>query len=133
VQGTTREVETLARELRASVASQRDDVESLIGTLGRAAAELESTAETAGPDVAAAAARADSLLVQLEGTAGRLDRVMDALDTVLGRMARGEGTLGRLSTDERLYESMTAAAVSLDSLLVDLKANPKRYVTIEIF
>jgi phospholipid/cholesterol/gamma-HCH transport system substrate-binding protein len=48
-------------------------------------------------------------------------------------MARGEGTLGKLSSDDRLYESLTAAATSLDSLLVDLKANPGRYVTIEIF
>ena len=52
---------------------------------------------------------------------------------VIGRMARGEGTLGRLSQDETLYTSLTNAIVSLDSLLVDVKANPGRYVKIEIF
>lgn len=133
VQGSTREVETLARGLRESVQAQRDEVEALIGSLSRTAAELESTAADAGPDVAAAAARADTLMARLDGTAGRLDGVLDALDTVLGRMARGEGTLGKLSRDDRLYESIASAAVSLDSLLVDLKANPGRYVTIEIF
>jgi phospholipid/cholesterol/gamma-HCH transport system substrate-binding protein len=133
VQGSTREVEALTRSLRESVQAQRDEVESLIASLGRTAAELEGAATAAGPDVAAAAARVDALLGELEGTAGRLDRVMDAMDTVLGRMARGEGTLGKLSSDDRLYESLTAAATSLDSLLVDIRANPKRYVTVEIF
>jgi phospholipid/cholesterol/gamma-HCH transport system substrate-binding protein len=48
-------------------------------------------------------------------------------------MERGEGTLGRLSRDEALYDNLAAAVISLDSLLVDIRLNPKRYVTIEIF
>ena len=59
--------------------------------------------------------------------------MLGSLDTVIGRMERGEGTLGRLSRDEDLYQNVAAAALSLDELLTDIRENPKRYVTIEIF
>ncbi len=133
VQASARDVEGLTRELRGMLAQQRDEVARLTATLNRAADGLAETAESAGPDVASAAARADSLLAELGQTRDRLDRVLGSLDTVIGRMAAGEGTLGRLSQDGQLYESLNAAAISLDSLLTDVRANPKRYLTIEIF
>jgi phospholipid/cholesterol/gamma-HCH transport system substrate-binding protein len=48
-------------------------------------------------------------------------------------MDAGEGTLGRLSTDDSLYVNMNAAAQSLNTLLQDLQANPNRYINISIF
>jgi phospholipid/cholesterol/gamma-HCH transport system substrate-binding protein len=133
VQGSTREVEGLARDLRAVVAEQKDEIARLTSTLGRAAEGLERTADDAGPELASAAARADSLLASMEATTAQLDGVLATLDTVLGRMARGEGTLGRLSQDESLFVNTNTALESLNALLVDLRENPGRYLTIEIF
>ena len=103
-----------------------------MSSLSRTAEGLESITD-ATPSVTSAAARADSLMAELSATTGRLDEVLSGLDTVIGRMARGEGTLGRLSQDESLYDNFNRTLLSLDSLLVDLKANPKRYLTVEIF
>jgi phospholipid/cholesterol/gamma-HCH transport system substrate-binding protein len=133
VRTSAHEVEGLTRELRALLSEQREEIVRLTATLNRAAAGLETTADAAGPELASAAARADSLLAGLEQTRGRLDSALGSLDSVLGRMERGEGTLGRLSRDEALYDNLAAAVISLDSLLVDIRLNPKRYVTIEIF
>ncbi len=133
VQGSTQAVESLARDLRSVVADQRDELARMTSSLARAAEGLEATAGDAGPDLASAAARADSLLLRMEATTARLDEVLGSLDTVLGRMARGEGTLGRLSQDEALWDNTNMALVSLNDLLVDIKENPGRYVKIEIF
>lgn len=133
VQGSTQQIEGLARDLRAVVAEQRDELGRMTSSLARAAEGLESTAQDAGPDLASAAARADSLLARMEATTNQLDAVLASLDTVMGRMARGEGTLGRLSRDESLFDNTNTALESLNALLVDLKENPGRYVTIEIF
>jgi phospholipid/cholesterol/gamma-HCH transport system substrate-binding protein len=132
VQGTTQEVLGVAREFRAAIADQRDEIARLTTSLNRTATGLEEVAGAA-PDVASAAAHADSLLAELNVTADRLDTVLEGLDTVIGRMARGEGTLGRLSQDSSLYENMDQAVLSLNELLVDLRENPKRYLTVEIF
>lgn len=133
VQGSTQAIEGLARELRAVVANQRDEMARMTSSLARAAEGLEATAGEAGPDLASAAARADSLLSQMESTTSQLDAVLASLDTVMGRMARGEGTLGRLSQDEALWDNTNTALASLNELLVDIRENPGRYVKIEIF
>lgn len=132
MQGTAREAEGLARELRVVLADQRDALQELTESLLRASQGLETVTE-AGPDVKEAAAQANALMTDLRATTSRLDGVISSLDTVLGRMARGEGTLGLLSRDESLYRSLTSAASSLDSLMIDIKANPGRYLKIEIF
>jgi phospholipid/cholesterol/gamma-HCH transport system substrate-binding protein len=72
-------------------------------------------------------------MAMLSAASENLDAVSSSLRTVLGRMEAGEGTLGRLSTDEALYTNLSAAASSLDSLLVDLRAHPNRYINISIF
>ncbi len=132
-QGTIGEVEGVARELRTLLADQRDDIVRLTANLNAASEALGETAETAGPDVARAAARADTLMGRLDDTRARLDAVLGSLDSVLARMDRGEGTLGRLSRDDALYDNIASAAANLDALLVDLRANPSRYINLSIF
>ena len=42
-------------------------------------------------------------------------------------------SIGLLLNDRQLYDNANGAVMSLDSLLNDIKANPKRYVTIKVF
>jgi phospholipid/cholesterol/gamma-HCH transport system substrate-binding protein len=133
VQGSATQVEGLTRELRSLLAAQRDDLIRLTENLGGAAEALDQTATDAGPRVASAAARADTMLARLDDTRDRLDVVLGSLDTVLARMERGEGTLGKLSRDAALYDHLAAAASSLDSLLVDVRRNPGRYINLRLF
>lgn len=132
VQGSVQELESLLRELRGIAAVQRDQLAGLTASLNRSAMGLEEAAG-AGPDVRSAAARADSALLQLNRTMGTLEAATVSLDTILARLESGEGTLGRLSRDEALYENMNQAAANLASLAEDIQANPGRYVRVEIF
>jgi phospholipid/cholesterol/gamma-HCH transport system substrate-binding protein len=132
VQGSARELEGLLTELSAVTREQRRTIAELTESLSRAAEGLE-TAAGAGPDVARAAARADSAMAALTTTSENLDAAVGSLRSVLARMEAGEGTLGRLSTDDSLYVNLNAAAESLNSLLQDLQANPNRYINISIF
>lgn len=42
-------------------------------------------------------------------------------------------TIGKLTHDPQLYNSLNSTISNLDSLFVDIKKNPKRYVTIKVF
>lgn len=132
VQGSARELEQLLTELSAITQEQRGGLSELTASLRRSAAGLEEAAAS-GSDVARAVARADSAMANLESTSQTLDAAASSLREVLARMERGEGTLGRLSTDETLYVSLTTAAESLNALLIDLQANPRRYISLSIF
>ncbi|MBQ0137264.1 MAG: MCE family protein, partial [Bacteroidales bacterium] len=60
----------------------------------------------------------------------RVDNVVDAVQSIL---TNREGTLGLLMNDKNLYQHIDSTVVSVDSLVTDLKANPKRYVHFSLF
>ncbi len=132
VQGTARELEALLSELSEVTREQRGTLTELTASLKRAAEGMEAASE-AGPGIASAVARADSAMATLTATGESLDAAVNSISTILGRMERGEGTLGRLSTDETLYVSLNTAAETLSALLEDLQANPNKYINISIF
>lgn len=133
IQGGAGEMEGLLRELREVVAGQRNELRSLTATLNRTAAELEETISGSAPPLQATLARADSAMARLTRTSEALDGAVASLRSVLERMDRGEGTLGRLSTDPTLYENLARASGSLAELATDLRENPGRYIRLRFF
>lgn len=61
------------------------------------------------------------------------DSLLINLNKTLEKINSGQGTLGQMTTDAELYNKLLSTIDSLDSLLVDLKANPKRYVKLSLF
>lgn len=50
------------------------------------------------------------------------------LQQVISKINTGEGSIGLLINDKKLYDNLAQSAENLDKLMIDLKANPKRYV-----
>lgn len=61
-----------------------------------------------------------------EATSAQLKKIIDGLES-------GEGSAGQLLNDRVLYDNLVNSSESLDALLTDLKAHPKRYVHFSIF
>ena len=66
-------------------------------------------------------------------TMQNLQSVADNFNKVLSRMERGEGTVGKLLKDEKMYANLTEGAKQLELLLEDMRLNPKRYVHFSLF
>jgi phospholipid/cholesterol/gamma-HCH transport system substrate-binding protein len=75
-------------------------------------------------------ARIQETVAALEGTVNELKGTITRFDKSLNS---NSGTLGRLMNDQKLYEQMNRAALSLEILLDDLRVHPKRYVNISLF
>lgn len=76
---------------------------------------------------------ADLKQADLAATVARVDTAVDGVNALLTDVRSEEGTLGQLLYNKNLYQHLDATVVSADSLLTDIKANPKRYVTITVF
>ena len=121
----------VVRDLSELTEGQAAEVRSLVESLQRSAGNVEGI--TGAEEWKATLASADAALTGLERTSGEMATTVASLNTILGRLERGEGTLGRLSTDDSLYEELEATARALRELLEDVKANPGRYIKIEVF
>lgn len=69
----------------------------------------------------------------LAATVARVDTAVDGINGFIADVRSQEGTLGQLIYNKSLYDHIDATVVSADSLLVDLKAHPKRYVQVSVF
>lgn len=86
--------------------------------------------------------KVDTTITNINGVAANLReadlkatvaRVNDVVDTLQNVLTSKDGTLGLLLNDKALYTHIDSAVVSVDSLVTDLKAHPKRYVHFSLF
>jgi len=82
----------------------------------------------------------DSTVRNLQVTTRNLAAFTDSLrvtqqqlNAVLAKADRGDGTLGKLLNDPGLYYDLRRLSSRLDSLTLDFKRNPRRYINLEIF
>lgn len=61
------------------------------------------------------------------------NKAMADLQSIVSKVNNGEGSLGMLVNDAKMYENLNNASKNLDNLMIDLKQNPKRYVHFSIF
>lgn len=62
-----------------------------------------------------------------------LDSLSLSLKKLSSRIESGEGTLGQLMNDTTLYQEIKKTTQNVDSLILDIKRNPKKYLKFSIF
>ncbi|MAZ94382.1 MAG: MlaD family protein [Bacteroidales bacterium] len=70
---------------------------------------------------------------EIPGTFARINLALDEMSSILAKIDSGEGTFGKLMNDDSLYLELNRSASALDSLLLDVRKNPKRYVRFSLF
>lgn len=70
---------------------------------------------------------------KLNNTIDKLSVTADKLNGVISGIQNGEGSLGKLTKDEQLYNNLNEASNNLNVLIEDLKTNPKRYLNFSVF
>lgn len=138
IKGTAAHARTSLDELQQILKEQRGQLKQLTASLRNSSAQLDKA--TSGPELERAVKRLDELTAKMDTTLGTLDRSSQSLESVLGRMDRGEGTLGKLSKDDALYnnaleatQNLSKSSAELQKLVADLQANPKKYINLKIF
>jgi phospholipid/cholesterol/gamma-HCH transport system substrate-binding protein len=63
----------------------------------------------------------------------KLAQVVDELKTIVEKVNSGTGGVGKLIYDESIYDNLANSLNSLNTLLSDIKENPKRYVHVSVF
>jgi len=123
----TKSIDDILGSKEAELKSMLSDLAKFSKMLSENSAKLGSTMDNLNTiSDTLAAADIYTTVMNLKTTLERTSELMDGMNN-------GKGTAGQLFTNDSLYMNMNNSLASLDSLLKDLKANPKRYVHFSLF
>ena len=71
--------------------------------------------------------------IDVTSTMAKIDATLDGVQLFTQKLNNKQGTLGLLLNDPSLYNRINATVLSADSLLVNIKQHPKRYVHFSLF
>lgn len=131
---TVSHLNSISASLDQVLTREKTDLVSIVNSLEQLARTLSDNSH----HLENIMANADSFSQQLEAAridslAASFNRTATQLSTMLEQVNSGQGSLGKLLTDQALYDNLTAASQNLSLLLEDLKAHPKRYVHFSVF
>lgn len=135
VAATLHNMAAISADLRESSAQlnvmMKHDVPQTLASLKRTTANAEKfSANLAALDLEYTLNSVNSTLQSAQTLVGRLDGVASGLDT---KLKGTDSTLGLLLNDRSVYDNLNSTLCNADSLMIDLKAHPKRYVHFSVF
>jgi phospholipid/cholesterol/gamma-HCH transport system substrate-binding protein len=112
----------------------RRNIQLITRNISEITSELNIASKELVPLLAKMDQVADSLAaISVSESIAKVNKNLDELHRFIAMLNSSEGTVNQLMTDKELYTNLTRSAADLDSLLVDLRKNPKKYVHFSLF
>ena len=110
---STRELNTLMAGLNKQVPGMIGKANGVLDNTNRLTANLAS--------------------LDVQGTLNKVNQTLESAHQFTEKLNSNQGSLGLLMNDTELYDNLTSTMSHADSLVIDLKAHPKRYVHFSVF
>lgn len=110
---TTRQLNTLMANLNEQVPSMMSKANNVLDNTGTLTENLAK--------------------VDVAGTMAKVDATLNNVQQFTSQLNSDKGSLGLLMNDPSLYNNLNGTMRSADSLLIDLRTHPKRYVHFSLF
>lgn len=110
---STRELNTLMAGLNKQVPGMIGKANGVLDNTNRLTANLAS--------------------LDVQGTLNKVNQTLESAHQFTEKLNSNQGSIGLLMNDTKLYDNLTSTMGHADSLVIDLKAHPKRYVHFSVF
>ena len=114
-------------KVSAMLQSKSPDIETLLSNLSSISTTLDSAVTT----ISGTAANAEAVTASLREA--DLAGMTDSIRSLAGRLQDPDGSIGKLMDSDSLYNALTALSNDLDSLVNNIRKDPKKYIKISIF
>jgi phospholipid/cholesterol/gamma-HCH transport system substrate-binding protein len=133
LQGTIANLNSVSQSLSHSLQSS-GSLTASFANLEEITGNLKKSNEAVTALLNNLAAVSDTLKqADLKALVENADKTFAQTAAIFEKINAGQGTAGQLIVNDSLYRNLNSAIASLDSLMIDLKAHPKRYVHVSVF
>jgi phospholipid/cholesterol/gamma-HCH transport system substrate-binding protein len=120
--------------LKRTFSSKEDELKNTLENINKFSRMLAGNSEKLGNTFSNLAEITDTLsAADIYGAVTYLKASLENAAATLENLNSGKGSAGKLMTDDTLYMNISNSLESLNALLDDMKANPKKYVHFSIF
>jgi len=126
-------LERLIRQEGARTDQALSDFGVFARELSRFARRLDTLAVSQRANIDTSIVAFSRMAQNFDRVSARMNNTTESLDYLLEQLRNGEGTLGRLIHDRRLYDNLDSLSVNMNLLAKDLRENPHRYVQVSLF
>ena len=117
----------MVNEFAAVASEQSRQLTATMTALRRATSSIDpAKVDSTITNFRAASANLASMSAELKETSGKLDAILAKVDS-------GPGSAAKLLNDPGIYNDTRALLQQLESLVADIKKNPKRYINVSVF
>ena len=121
------------------------NIDQMTGSLNQTTVQLHAMATTLNQQLPSMVKNADGMManandltrnlneLDLAKTMAKVNNTLQNVEQMTAKLNSNEGTLGLLMRDPELYNNLNATMMHADSLMIDLKQHPKRYVHFSVF
>jgi phospholipid/cholesterol/gamma-HCH transport system substrate-binding protein len=134
VNGTLSNLNSTTGSLNKIIVSKEMDLKSTIENLNKFSQMLSDNSGKMSSSFSNLAAITDTLsAADIYSTVSNLKASLEKAAAMMENINSGKGSAGQFLTNDTLYINLSSSLESLNELLLDMKANPKRYVHFSIF
>jgi phospholipid/cholesterol/gamma-HCH transport system substrate-binding protein len=120
-------------------------IDALVGSQSTHINTIMSNAEVASDNLKTSSSHITGITTNFEKVSNDLahsniDQTLESankaladLQATIAKINNGNGSLGLLINDDKMYKNLNDASANLNNLFIDIKAHPKRYVSFSVF
>lgn len=128
-----------------ALASSLHNIDQITANLMTTTSELHRLSATLNTQLPGMMQKADGMLantntltknlsdLDIAMTMAKVNNTLQNVEELTAKLNSNDGTLGLLMRDPQLYQNLNATMSHADSLMIDLKQHPKRYVHFSVF
>jgi len=134
ISGTVANLNSTTGTLNNIVVSKEKDLKATVENINKFSTMLAQNSDKMGSTFSHLESITDTLAAaDIYGSIKNLKSSLEKMSAMMENLNNGKGSAGQFLTNDSIYVNLNNSLASLNELLVDIKANPKKYIHISVF
>lgn len=121
------------KSTEGNISQIKNEFSQAIGNIDQLIRRVDQFIAQNQDDLESSISMAPTAINKLNSSLDSLDALSSKLTSSLDALRSGQGTAGKLLTDDELYRGLKRSIDNLEALIKDVKANPKKYIKFSVF
>jgi len=128
IKPTVENIEQATATLNSFVTNETGRMHDILANIDKIAKDFNDYHTAISRSINNFASISDTIrAMNLKKTITETTSAISSVNEMLQKIKNGEGTLGKLVTDDKLYYNLVSATRNMDKLVSDIKTNPHKY------